>query len=47
MVRKKIDSRIRTIVENSVKENTRTFFVIVGDNAREQVFFSQHASYFF
>jgi N-acetyltransferase 10 len=37
MVRKKIDSRIRTIVENSVKENTRTFFVIVGDNAREQV----------
>lgn len=35
--RKKIDSRIRTVVENNVKLRHRTFFVIVGDKAREQV----------
>lgn len=32
-----MDSRIRTLVENGVKLNERTLFVIVGDNAREQI----------
>ena len=36
-VRKKIDSRIRTLVENCVKTRHRSFFVIVGDDAREQI----------
>ena len=34
-MRKKVDSRIRTLVENGVKLNERTLFVVVGD--REQV----------
>jgi N-acetyltransferase 10 len=36
-MRKKVDSRIRTLVENGVKLNERTLFVVVGDRAREQV----------
>lgn len=36
-VRKKIDSRIRTLVENSVKTRHRSFFVIVGDDSKEQI----------
>ena len=32
-----MDSRIRTLVENGVKLNERTLFVVVGDRAREQV----------
>ena len=32
-----MDSRIRTLVENGVKLNERTLFVVVGDNAREQI----------
>ena len=36
-MRKKVDSRIRTLVENGVKLNERTLFVVVGDNAREQI----------
>ena len=36
-MRKKVDSRIRTLIENGVKTKHRSFFVIVGDNARDQV----------
>jgi len=36
-MRKKIDARIRTLVENGVKRNERTMFVLVGDRGRDQV----------
>ena len=37
MVLKKIDNRIRLLVESGVQEKHRTMFVIVGDHARDQV----------
>lgn len=36
-MRKKIDSRIRTLVDNCVKTGERSMFVIVGDKGRDQV----------
>jgi N-acetyltransferase 10 len=36
-MRKKLDSRIRTLVENGVKLRQRSLFVIVGDKGRDQV----------
>ncbi|GFH15870.1 DUF1726 domain-containing protein, partial [Haematococcus lacustris] len=36
-MRKKVDSRIRTLVENCVKLRQRALMVIIGDKAREQV----------
>ncbi len=36
-MRKKVDSRIRTLVENCVKQKRRSLFVIVGDKGRDQV----------
>lgn len=36
-MRKKIDSRVRTLVENCVKTRHRSLFVIVGDKGRDQV----------
>lgn len=36
-MRKKIDDRIRIIIENCQKTKHRGFFVIIGDRAREQV----------
>ena len=36
-MRKKVDSRIRTLVENGVKSGHRSVFVMVGDRGREQV----------
>ena len=36
-MRKKVDARIRTVVENGVKSRTRSLFVIVGDRGRDQV----------
>lgn len=39
MVRKKIDNRIRVLIENGVKLGHRTLFVIVGDKGRDQVIF--------
>lgn len=39
MVRKKIDNRIRVLIENGVKLGHRTLFVIVGDKGRDQVSF--------
>lgn len=37
MPKKKVDGRIRTLIENGVKSRTRTFFVIVGDRGKDQV----------
>ncbi|KAI3641737.1 hypothetical protein MIR68_000227 [Amoeboaphelidium protococcarum] len=39
LVKKKVDSRIRTLIENGVKSNHRSFFVVVGDRGRDQVMF--------
>lgn len=39
MVKKKIDNRIRVMIENGVKMKHRTLFVIVGDKGRDQVRF--------
>eukprot|EP00884_Botryococcus_braunii_P019728 jgi/Botrbrau1/6439/Bobra.0034s0015.1 len=36
-MRKKLDSRIRTLVENGVKLGHRTIFMLVGDKGRDQV----------
>lgn len=36
-MRKKVDQRIRTLVENAVATKTRCMFVIVGDHGRDQV----------
>lgn len=38
MVKKKIDNRIRIMIENGVKLGHRSLFVIVGDKGRNQVF---------
>lgn len=37
MVRKKIDNRIRILIENGVKLGHRTLLAIVGDKGRDQV----------
>ena len=37
MVRKKIDNRIRILIENGVSQGRRSMFVVVGDKARDQV----------
>jgi len=37
MPRKKLDPRIRALIENGVKTRHRSLFVIVGDRARDQV----------
>ncbi|ANB12367.1 Kre33p [Sugiyamaella lignohabitans] len=37
MVKKAIDSRIPTLIRNGVQEKKRSFFVIVGDKARNQL----------
>lgn len=39
MVKKKIDNRIRVMIENGVKLNHRSMFIIIGDKARDQVIF--------
>lgn len=36
-MKKKIDSRIQTLIENGYKSNQRTMLMIVGDRARYQV----------
>lgn len=41
MVKKKIDNRIRVMIENGVKLGHRTMFVIVGDKGRDQVIYHQ------
>ncbi|XP_017775661.1 PREDICTED: RNA cytidine acetyltransferase isoform X2 [Nicrophorus vespilloides] len=42
MVRKKIDNRIRVLIENGVKLGHRTLFVMVGDKGRDQVVILHH-----
>lgn len=37
MVRKKVDARVRTLIENGVKSNHRSTFVLVGDHGKDQV----------
>ena len=37
MARKKVDPRVRTMIENSMKTRTRSFFILVGDRGRDQV----------
>lgn len=37
MVKKKIDNRIRVMIENGVHLGHRTMFIIVGDKGRDQV----------
>ena len=37
MVKKKVDARVRTLIENGVRTNHRTFFVLVGDKGKDQV----------
>lgn len=37
MVRKKVDNRIRVLIENGVHTGHRSMFVIVGDKGRDQV----------
>jgi len=36
-IRKKVDSRIKTLIENGVRLGHRTMLVIVGDKGREQI----------
>jgi N-acetyltransferase 10 len=36
-MRKKVDARLKVLVENGIKENHRSMFVIVGDHGRDQV----------
>lgn len=36
MVRKKVDARVRSLIENGVKSNHRSTFVLVGDHGKDQ-----------
>lgn len=36
-MRKKVDDRIRTLIENGVKNRHRSMFVIIGDKSRDQI----------
>ncbi|KAH9718087.1 RNA cytidine acetyltransferase 1 [Citrus sinensis] len=36
-MRKKVDERIRTLIENGVKQRHRSMFVIIGDKSRDQI----------
>ena len=36
-MRKKIDNRIRVLIENGVAEKHRTMFLVIGDHGRDQV----------
>jgi len=42
MVRKKIDNRIRVLIENCVQKGHRSLFCVVGDKARDQVVLLHH-----
>jgi len=37
MVQKKLDNRLRTLIENGVKARHRSLFVVVGNKGRDQV----------
>ena len=36
-VKKKVDNRVRVLLENGIKQNQRSLFVIVGDRGKDQV----------
>lgn len=42
MVRRKIDNRIRVLIENGVTVGHRTMFVVVGEKAKDQVIIRKH-----
>ena len=42
MARKKIDNRLRVMIETGVATGHRTMFAIVGDKAKEQVVILHH-----
>ncbi|KAL5006527.1 hypothetical protein ScPMuIL_015333 [Solemya velum] len=42
MVRKKIDNRIRVLIENGVQNRHRSMFVVVGDHGRDQMVILHH-----
>ncbi|KAM4721086.1 RNA cytidine acetyltransferase [Rhinophrynus dorsalis] len=42
MQRKKIDNRIRVLIENGVAEKYRSLFVVVGDHGKDQVVILHH-----
>ncbi|XP_009895741.1 RNA cytidine acetyltransferase [Dryobates pubescens] len=42
MQRRKIDNRIRVLIENGVAERQRTLFVVVGDRGKDQVVILHH-----
>lgn len=46
-MRKKVDERIRTLIENGVKTGHRSMFVIIGDKSRDQVYCFLHSNTFF
>jgi hypothetical protein len=41
-IKKKVDSRVRTLIENGIKTNHRSFFVVVGDHGKDQVLYLHH-----
>ncbi|XP_066492273.1 RNA cytidine acetyltransferase isoform X2 [Tiliqua scincoides] len=42
MQRKKVDNRIRILIENGVAQRHRTLFVVVGDHSKDQVVILHH-----
>jgi len=36
-MRKKVDPRIRTLIENGIRSRHRSMFVVVGDRGRDQI----------
>ncbi|XP_076302455.1 RNA cytidine acetyltransferase l(1)G0020 [Lasioglossum baleicum] len=42
MVRKKIDNRIRVLIENGVATGHRTMFIVIGEKARDQIVLLHH-----
>lgn len=42
MVKKKIDNRIRVLIENGINSHQRSFFVVVGDKGRDQCVILHH-----
>lgn len=42
MVRKKIDNRLRILVENGVAKKHRSLVVVVGDHGKDQVVILHH-----
>ena len=45
MVRKKVDGRVQGLIEQGVRRNHRSVFVIVGDHGKDQVWHDCHDCY--